>query len=110
MRISSDLWIRALLRRCAGGGAPAFVVRRGDAERGALFVKVATLDGRARLFGPAPASLHEATSERTLVPHLAPDGAPESEIDTYMARQVEFDPDLWLVEIEDRAGRSFIDD
>lgn len=100
----------ALVRRCGAGGASAFVVRRGDAERGAMFVKIATLDGRAKLFGPPPASFDQNAPDGVMAAHLSPDGEAEREVDAYLARQVEYDPDLWLVEIEDRAGRSFLDD
>ena len=110
MRIATELRVKALLRRCAVGGAAGFVMRRGDAERGALFVKVATLDGRAKLFGPPPASFDQAVPDSELAAHLSPEGEPEREVDAYLAKQVEYDPDLWLVEIEDRAGRSFLDD
>ncbi len=110
MRISTELWVKALIRRCQAGGAAAFVMRHGDDDRGALFVKVAMLDGRAKLLGPAPATLSETGTERFLVPHLDPDGAPERDVDAYIARQAEFDEDLWLVEIEDRQGRTFVED
>lgn len=110
MRIATELRVQALVRRVSAGGASAYIVRRGDAERGALFVKVATLDGRATLWGPAPASLDDSGDERPLAPHLDSGGVPEKDVDGYIARQTEFDPDLWLIEIEDRAGRSFLDD
>lgn len=110
MRIATQLRVQALLRRCSGAGAAGFVVRRGDPERGALFVKVATLDGRARLHGPRAASLEATVDDGALTPHLSPDGVPEGEVDAYLARQVDYDADLWIVEIEDRAGRSFLDD
>lgn len=110
MRIATELQVMALIRRAGAGGAAAFVVRRGDAERGALYVKVATLDKRALLFGPEPASLDRSGPEGAMSPHLDPAGVSEQEADAYLARQVEYDPDLWIVEIEDRAGRNFLDD
>jgi hypothetical protein len=110
MRIATELRVKALLRRCSAGGASAFVMRRGDGERGALFVKVATLDGRARLFGPRPASFDVVTEDEALSPHLDPEGVSDAEADAYLMRQVEYDPDLWVIEIEDREGRSFLDD
>lgn len=110
MRIATQLKVQALLRRCNAAAVPAVVVRRGDAERGALFVKIATLDRRAKLLGPRPASLDAQGDDDALAAHLDPEGAPEAEVDAYLARQVEYDPDVWVVEIEDRAGRSFLDD
>lgn len=100
----------ALVRRAGAGGAAAYVVRRGDSERGALYVKVATLDGRARLFGPEPASFERAAEEGALAPHLDPAGVSDQDAEVYLARQCEYDPDLWIVEIEDRAGRSFLEE
>lgn len=110
MRISTELEAAAILRRCSAAGAAGFVMRRGDGERGALYVKVATLDGRATLFGPAPASFDDTAGGRVFAPHLDAAGVAEREVDAYMARQIEYDPDLWLIEIEDREGRSFIVD
>lgn len=110
MRISTELAVKALIRRCQAAGAPAYVIRHGDDERGALFVKISLLDGRAKLLGPPPAMLSEVGRGRTLEHHLAPDGAPERDVEAYLTRQIEFDPDLWLVEIEDREGRTFLDD
>ncbi len=109
MRIATELRVMALVRRCNAGGAAGYVVRRGDGERGALFVKVAMLDGRARLFGPTPASLDAPPADGTLAAHLNPAGVAEAEAEAYLARQVEWDPDLWIVEIEDRQGRSFLE-
>jgi hypothetical protein len=110
MRIATELRVMALVRRCSAGGAAAFVMRRGDAERGALFIKVATLDGRAKLFGPAPASFDDAGGERPTTALLDPAGVGEAEADAFIAQQADYDPDLWVVEIEDRAGRNFLED
>ena len=66
MRIATELRVKALVRRCRVGGASAFVMRRGDSERGALYVKVSTLDGRALVFGPPPASFEVVADEEQL--------------------------------------------
>jgi hypothetical protein len=110
MRISTELAVKALIRRCQAAGAPAYVIRHGDDERGALFVKITLLDGRAKLLGPPPAMLSDTGRGRPLEHHLSAEGAPERDVEAYLARQIEFDPDLWLVEIEDREGRTFLDD
>jgi hypothetical protein len=110
MRLKSELWVKAYLRRCRVEGADAVLVRRGDTDAGAIYIKVARLDGTAALYGPAPAGLDQAREERRWQPCLDHAPAPEAEADTYLARQIDFDPDIWIVAVEDRQGRHFLDD
>jgi hypothetical protein len=110
MRLKSEIWVKAYLRRCQSAGADAVLVRRGDQERGAIYIKVNRLDGTAALFGPAPAGLGEAHDDRLWEPCLKGGQAPEAEVDAFLERQVGFDPDVWIVAVEDRAGRHFLDD
>jgi hypothetical protein len=110
MRLKSELWVKAYLRRCALQGAVALIERRGDSDAGAIYIKVSRLDGSAGLFGPAPASLGAADNERRWQPCLATTIASEAEADSYLARQAAFDPDLWIVVVEDRQGRHFLED
>ena len=106
-RLRSDFWVAAHLRRCATEGVDAVLRRRGAAEAGAIFVKVDRLDGRASLYGPAPQYLvEEAASERLFAPVLVE--VPAVQIEDRMRRELKFDSDLWLMEIEDRAGRHFL--
>lgn len=108
MRLKSAIWVSALLRRCTVEGAFAAVRRRGSEEAGAVFVKVATLDGRAALYGPAPPSLDAERDGRHFAVLVPPD-SPEAEAEERMRKEIRFDSDLWFVEIEDRAGRHFLD-
>jgi hypothetical protein len=110
MRLKSELWVRAYLRRCQHEGAAAVLVRRGDADAGAIYIKVSRLDGTATLFGPAPAGLGETREERRWHACLPKQAAAEPEADAYLQRQVDFDPDIWIVAVEDTAGRHFLDD
>jgi hypothetical protein len=110
MRLKSEIWVKAYIRRCRIEGADAVLVRRGDADAGAIYIKVSRLDGTALLFGPAPAGLEEAREERRWQPCLRQQPAPEAEADAYLARQTGFDADIWIVTVEDRAGRHFLDD
>ena len=103
-RLTAGLWVQAYLRRLDLAGIPAFVTARGDATAGAVAVKLATLDGRARAF----ARRWDFASDRRLWEVLA-EGA-EAEVDALLARERARDPDLWLIEIEDRAGRSLLDE
>lgn len=110
MRLRSDIFVSALLRRAQVEGAFAAILHRGNAEAGAVFVKVAWLDGTAALYGPAPQSLIEAddAGDRLFV-EMIPPGRPEEEAGMRIAKEIRFDPDAYVVEIEDRQGRHFLD-
>jgi hypothetical protein len=110
MRVTSEVWVRSYLRRCAAAGIPAAVVRHGDDKAGAIYLKVNRLDGRAQLFMPAPAGFAAPAGDRRFVAHVGDAGVPEPEIDAYLGRQISFDSDLWVVEIEDRQGRHLLED
>jgi hypothetical protein len=110
MRLKSEIWVKAYLRRCHGEGADAVLVRRGDTDAGAIYIKVSRLDGTAALFGPAPAGLLEAREDRRWQSCLGRESAPETEADAYLERQIDFDPDIWIVSVEDRQGRHFLED
>jgi hypothetical protein len=110
MRLKSELWVKAYLRRCRIGGADALLVRRGDADAGAIYIKVSRLDGTAALFGPAPAGLDVAREDRLWEPCLKGANVAEAEADSYLERQAGFDSDIWIVAVEDRDGRHFLDD
>jgi hypothetical protein len=111
MRLKSGIWIAAYLRRCQVEGAAAVLRRRGAEDAGAIFVKVSRLDGSCDLYGPAPQSTFDEArpSERAFSPALGGEPKPEADIEAYLARQIRYDPDLWIVEVEDRAGRHFLD-
>jgi hypothetical protein len=109
MRLKSALWVAAYLRRCQVEGCSAVVRRRGAEEAGAIFVRICRLDGTSELFGPAPQSaLGPGAADRIFTACLASQPAPDPEIENYLSRETKFDPDLWIVEVEDRAGRNFL--
>ena len=111
MRLKSSIWTSAYLRRCQHEGAYALVRRRGAEEAGAIFIKINRLDGTADLYGPAPqAAFDEAQpAERAFSAPLKAQPAPEPDVEAYLAREIRFDPDVWIVETEDRAGRHLLD-
>ena len=104
IRLTADLWVAAYLNRLRLADIPAFVVRRGDATAGAVLVKLNTLDGRAALW---QRSVDLMTGDRRWV--VLAEG-PEAKIDASVTRQRGFDPDLWVIEVEDRQGRHLLDD
>src|SRR5215475_11033379 len=108
MRLKSAIWVAAYLRRCQKEGVFGAVRKRGAEEAGAVFIKVATLDGNAMLYAPAPQTVYEDSRpvDRLFVPS-SPEPQPEQAVEARLAKEIRFDPDAWIVETEDRAGRHF---
>lgn len=110
MRLRSDIFASALIRRAEAQGAVAMLRRRGAAEAGALFIKLDRLDGRAAVYGPAPQSEELPDGVDRLFSKVhAGDWVDPGEAEARLKREIMFDPDLWIVEIEDREGRIFVD-
>lgn len=103
-RLASGVWVSAYLTRLRLADIPAYVTAKGDATAGAVLVKSATLDGRARAF---QRSFDLATGGRAWV--VLAEG-PEPEVDAAVTRQRRYDPDLWVIEVEDRQGRTLLDE
>ena len=109
MRVTAEIWVKAYIRRCMAECIPAVVYRRGAREAGAIYIKVSRLDGSAILWGPAPAGLEGVAGDRMWAKCHDGDTLKEADADEYLARQLSFDPDLWIVELEDPEGRAFLD-
>ena len=108
MRLRSDVWVAALVRRAFAAGATASIVHHGADEAGAIFVAVDRLDGGGDLWGPAPQtdSAETTTGDRCFERLLA--RATRADLLARIASERRFDGDLWLVEVEDRQARHFI--
>jgi len=103
-RLATGLWVSAYLHRLQIEGMGAYVTARGDPTAGAVLVKCATLDGRA--------TAHERVTDWETGGRrwdVVADG-PEAEVDALIARQRDRDPDLWVIEVESREGRTLLDD
>src|ERR1700738_2944640 len=98
MRLKSSIWVAAYLRRCQSEGGFGAVRRRGAEEAGAVFVKVATLDGNAMLYVPAPQTVYEESRpiERIFMP-LSKEPMPEPAVEQRLVKEIRFDPDAWIV-------------
>lgn len=110
MRLKSNIWVAAYLRRCQVNGIFGAVRRRGSEEAGAVFVKLALLDGNALLFTPAPQTAYDNSRplERVFTP-LSAAPVPEQAVEERLTKEIRFDPDVWIVEIEDKQGRHLLD-
>ncbi len=100
-RVRSQIRASAFIRRAQAVGAFAAVVRRGDPDAGTLWIVV-----RQGM------SLVRYTEQMALsgAREWYQDG-PFEEIEFQLKanKAVDRDPDLWIIEIEDREGRAFLD-
>lgn len=101
-RLTAEFWVGAYLARLRMADIPAFVVAKGDPDAGAVLIKLNTLNGAAvayaRAYGPDGERVWSVLTE-----------GPEGDVDAALARQRQFDPDIWLIEVEDRDGRHMLD-
>ncbi len=108
-RVTSEFWVSAHTRRAFLEGAFAAVVRKGSPEAGAIFVRVDRLDGTIDLYGPAPQSFfdEETSGERRF--ECIGRGMSALDVQEKFEREARMDPDFWVLDIEDREGRHFLD-
>ncbi|MDX1483096.1 MAG: DUF1491 family protein [Alphaproteobacteria bacterium] len=104
-RLKPGIWVKAQLRLCDRAGLTLTVLRRGDDDGGSIVLKILGADGRADLLTQTTAP----AGGRAWLRPLGPEPVDESEADAYIARQGEFDPDIWALEVIDRAGLYEID-
>ena len=104
-RLKAGIFVRALIRRTEVAGASAFVVRKGAEEAGAVILNISRLDGTCLLLNQA------RDGKGNLVWAQALGGwSDEARARAWLDKQIKFDPDLWILEIEDRQGRAFVDE
>jgi len=112
LRLRSDIWVAAYLRRCGVEGVSAVLRRRGAAEAGTIFVKIDHLNGRATLYGPAPQSAAAELKpgvERIFARAHREEWIGSDAADARLEREIAFDPDLWIVEVENGAAGAWLD-
>jgi hypothetical protein len=105
-RLKAAIWVKAHVRRCAAQGIPAVVVRHGDDTAGSVLIKLNRLDGGCMVLSPG----NRGDGECVWLRASGADALPEADADSYIARQLKRDPDLWVIEIEDRQGRHCLDE
>ena len=110
MRLKSEIFVSALIRLAETQGAIAVLRRRGAQEAGAIFIKLDCLDGRMAVYGPAAQSERLLEGVDRLFTRLHKEPWLESfDAEARLGNEIKFDPDLWIVEIEDRLSRVFVD-
>jgi len=103
-RLKTLIWVQALVRRAEIGGASAFVARKGEPDAGAVIVKVSPLNGTAMVWS----SSYGNEGERRWIRATGAGFVTDADAEAYITRARARDGDLWVIEIEDRAGRDFL--
>ncbi len=106
MELKSEIWVKAHLRRCQSAGAFATIARRGNREAGAVLLKLTVAGVGVEVL----ARRRDQNGVQVWYPASGPEPLPEADADAYIARQIGYDPDLWVLEIEDAKGRHFLGD
>jgi hypothetical protein len=100
-RLRSALWVQAQLRLCDGATIPFIVERRGDPDAGAILIKLVRGAGQVVVLSRG----YDKEGRRVWVRALGDAPVSEAAADAYLQRQAEFDPDIWVLAVEDAAGR-----
>jgi len=107
-RLRTDIWVAALIRQVETTGAFVTVVKKGAVEAGTVFLIVDGGDGTGDLYGPAPQSIFDTDRPADRVFSQLAAGATLADLETRLSSERRFDPDLWIVEIQDRRRRPFV--
>lgn len=106
-RLKAEIWIKAHIRKCATHNVPVMVTRRGDETAGSVLLKVNRLGPGCMVLSP---TTNFDDGARMWLKGTGPGWVEEADADAYIDKRVKNDPDLWVLEIEDREGRAFLDE
>ncbi|MCR9213122.1 MAG: DUF1491 family protein [Proteobacteria bacterium] len=106
-RVTAELWVKAHIRKCATHNVPVMVTRRGDETAGIVLLKINRLGPGCMVLSP---TTNFTDGSRAWIRGTGPDWIDEQEADAYIEKQLRHDPDIWVLEIEDRDGRPFVDE
>ncbi|GAN70740.1 hypothetical protein ASY01nite_07190 [Acetobacter syzygii] len=95
-RLRTDLVARAILRQSGLDGRSAMLLRKGDPDAGGILVVLAGRHGE----GTVLSQTRTAQGEAAWMRGTGPEPVPAEQIQAYIDRQLKYDPDLWVLEIE----------
>ena len=103
MRLTTVMWLGVFMRQESARRAYVTVIKKGAQQAGAIFVMHLQPNGIVDLYGPAPQSVFESEESNRKF-ELLLQHAEQAEVDQYLERQKNFDPDLWIIETESGTG------
>ncbi len=106
--LKSEIWVRAHIRRCFSSGLAAVVANKGAPEAGSVYVQVTISQKEVRVFAPAPGPAYNEDGDRNWSQPLGTTPVTPEKAREYFARQKSFDPDIWIIDIDDRDGTGLL--
>ncbi len=97
-RIPTHIWLEAKMRELSAQGIGVYVANRGDRMGGLVLLKISDMAGHCRLL----TQQRNPDGVLAWMPALRDEITDEKSADDYIARAVNRDPDLWVIEVEDR--------
>ena len=101
-RLRTELVVQAGIRYCESKLVTAMLRRRGDSEAGAIFVKVARLDGTSSLFTRVTSFIEDSKWQCC----SGEEWLPDEKVEERLLKEIEFDPDIWIIEVEHPKGKN----
>jgi hypothetical protein len=107
-RLKTRIWVQAQIRLCDIANLPAYIVKRGDPDAGAVILRLNRLDGTSNVFNQA--RLADGSAAWSKATGSDAEGRiADADAVAYIERQRKYDPDLWVLEIEDPERRYTLD-
>jgi GMP synthase (glutamine-hydrolysing) len=101
VRLKAKLWVQATARACQSQGMNATIARKGDEDAGAVLIKQNLMGSGFRVL----TQIRSADGTKAWLQGTGEEPVEEPVADAYIARQIDRDRDIWVIEIEDRSGR-----
>lgn len=101
-RLPTSLWVDAHLRHLNEQGRAYYIVQKGAYASGTVLLKINLLDGNVRVL----TQIRDMDGKLGWMGALGQERVAESEADQYIRRAMDRDPDVWVIEIEDKDGKN----
>ncbi|MAJ14072.1 MAG: hypothetical protein CMN44_03740 [SAR116 cluster bacterium] len=108
--LKSELIIKSVTRIAQREGVPIFILKKGDFDSGIILIKIDLLNGKGRLLRRNLS--YSLDKDMSFVEFIKLHDSTElvySDLNKLVENEVRIDPDIWVVEIEDKKGRNFFE-
>jgi len=107
MRLISEIWVKAYINVVQINNAFAYIVKRGEKNSGQILIKIISLD-KVKLLIPAPIN-YESNIDRKWIEKMCIEKINYKSIEIEIEKQLQFDRDLWIIDVESNKGRDFLE-